>query len=188
MTIKNNFAILNNNVASAHCVNNSEKDTQGGKTTLLYNFLTLIKFNFDSLSRKIKNPCLVIKILSIRRNSMKNSKKLFLIILSVLTVAFISCNKVTAIPTFKVSDIAGGWTGTNVAFVVAFVIDNDGNLTYNSKTYQIPEADWNSEKTEYTIDGTNVEMSGASITFTSATSGTVKSASETVEIDISKVQ
>ena len=115
---------------------------------------------------------------------MKNSKKLFLIILSVLTVAFISCNKVTAIPTFKVSDIAGGWTGTNVAFV----IDKDGNLTYNSKTYQIPEADWNSEKTEYTIDGTNVEMSGASITFTSATSGTVKSASETVEIDISKVQ
>ena len=115
---------------------------------------------------------------------MKNSKKLFLIILSVLTVAFISCNKVTAIPTFKVSDIAGGWTGTDVGFV----IDNDGNLTYNSKTYQIPEADWNSEKTEYTIDGTNVEMSGASITFTSATSGTVKSASETVEIDISKVQ
>ena len=117
---------------------------------------------------------------------MKNSKKLFLIILSVLTVGFISCNKVTAIPTFKVSDIAGGWTGTNVAFVVAFVIDNDGNLTYNSKTYQIPEADWNSEKTEYTIDGTNVEMSGASITFTSATSGTAKSPDGTV--DISKVQ
>ena len=113
---------------------------------------------------------------------MKNSKKLFLIILSVLTVAFISCNKVTAIPTFKVSDIAGGWTGTGVAFV----IDKDGNLTYNSKTYQIPEADWNSEKTEYTIDGTNVGMSGASVTFTSATSGTAKSPDGTV--DISKVQ
>ena len=119
---------------------------------------------------------------------MKNSKKLFLIILSVLTVGFISCNKVTAIPTFKVSDIAGGWTGTNVAFVVAFVIDNDGSLTYSSIVYKIPNGDWDSEKTEYTIDGTNVEMSGASITFTSATSGTVKSASETVEIDISKVQ
>ena len=114
---------------------------------------------------------------------MKNSKKLFLIILSVLTVAFISCNKVTAIPTFKVSDIAGGWTGTDVGFV----IDNDGNLTYNSKTtYQIPEADWNSEKTEYTIDGTNVGMLGASVTFTSATSGTAKSPDGTV--DISKVQ
>ena len=113
---------------------------------------------------------------------MKNSKKLFLIILSVLTVAFISCNKVTAIPTFKVSDIAGGWTGTDVAFV----IDNDGNLTYNLKTYKIPEADWNSEKTEYTIDGTNVGMLGASVTFTSATSGTAKNTSGTV--DISKVQ
>ena len=64
---KNQFAILNNNVAhavclwQAHCVNNSEKSTQGVKTALLYNFLTLIRFNFDSLSRKIKNPCLVIK-------------------------------------------------------------------------------------------------------------------------------
>ena len=63
---KNQFAILNNNLAhavclwQAHCVNNSEKDTQVVKTTLLYNFLTLIKFNFDSLSRKIKSPCLVI--------------------------------------------------------------------------------------------------------------------------------
>ena len=27
---------------------------------LVKSFLTLIKFNFDSLSRKIKNPCLVI--------------------------------------------------------------------------------------------------------------------------------
>ncbi|WP_161976211.1 hypothetical protein, partial [Brachyspira catarrhinii] len=118
-----------------------------------------------------------------RRNSM-NSKKLFLIILSVLTVAFISCNKVTAIPTFKVSDIAGGWTGMDAALV----IDNDGNLTYNSKQYPIPEADWNSEQTEYTIDGTNVGMSNSSVIFTSATSGTVKSDYGTVEIDISKVQ
>ena len=38
MTIKNNFIILN----------------------LVKSFLTSIKFTFDSLSRKIKNPCLVI--------------------------------------------------------------------------------------------------------------------------------
>ena len=38
MTVKNNFAILN----------------------LVKSFLTLIKFNFDSLSRKIKISCLVI--------------------------------------------------------------------------------------------------------------------------------
>ena len=126
---------------------------------------------------------------------MKNSKKLFLIVLSVLTVAFVSCNKVTAIPTFKVSDIAGGWTGYNIALV----IDNNGDLTYIDKDekstytntnnpikYKIPEADWNSEKTEYTINGEDVGISGASITFKSATSGTATSAAGT--IDISKVQ
>ena len=68
------FANLNNKVAfasalqptecaslwEAPCVLFHELLTQGLKTTLLYNFLTFIKFNFDSLSRKIKNPCLVI--------------------------------------------------------------------------------------------------------------------------------
>ena len=61
------FANINNKVAfasaslwEAPCVLFHELLTQGVKTTLLYNFLTLIKFNFDSLSRKIKNPCLVI--------------------------------------------------------------------------------------------------------------------------------
>ena len=109
---------------------------------------------------------------------MKNSKKLFLIVLSVLAVAFISCNKVTAIPTFKVSDIAGGWTVMDAALV----IDNDGNLIYNFKKYKIPEADWNSEKTEYTIKGEEVGLSGASITFKSATSGTATSANGTTKI------
>ena len=124
-----------------------------------------------------------------------NSKKLFLIVLSVLIVAFVSCNKVTAIPTFKVSDIAGGWTGTG--YDIALVIDNNRNLTYidnNEKStntnnpikYKIPEADWNSEKTEYTINGEDVGIPGASITFKSATSGTATSAAGT--IDISKVQ
>ena len=65
MTTKNNFANINNKVASAPCVLFHELLTQGVKTALLYNFLTLIKFNFDSLSRKIKNPCLVINILFI---------------------------------------------------------------------------------------------------------------------------
>ena len=72
MTTKNNFANINNKVAfasaslwEAPCVIFHELLTQGVKTALLYNFLTLIKFNFDSLSRKIKNPCLVINILFI---------------------------------------------------------------------------------------------------------------------------
>ena len=62
------FANINNKVASAPCVLFHELLTQGVKTALLYNFLTLIKFNFDSLSRKIKNPCLVInKFIFLRR-------------------------------------------------------------------------------------------------------------------------
>ena len=101
---------------------------------------------------------------------MKNSKKLFLIVLSVLAVAFISCKDKGTDPTpFKVSDIAGNWSGGEG--LVAFTISGSGNITMTAPvevTYQIPDADWNSEKTEYTV----TVDSGASITFTSATSGT----------------
>ena len=101
---------------------------------------------------------------------MKNSKKLFLIVLSVLAVAFISCKDKGTDPTpFKVSDIAGNWSGGEG--LVAFTISGSENITMTAPvevTYQIPDADWNSEKTEYTV----TVDSGASITFTSATSGT----------------
>lgn len=50
------------------------------------------------------------------------------------------------------------------------------------KIFQIPEIDWNSEKTEYTINGEDVGISGASITFKSTTSGTDTSAAGTTEI------
>lgn len=48
---------------------------------------------------------------------MKNSKKLFLIFLSVLIVAFVSCKKdsggsITAPETFKPSSLVGEWTAT----------------------------------------------------------------------------
>ena len=99
-----------------------------------------------------------------------NSKKLFLIVLSVLAVAFISCKDKGTDPTpFKVSDIAGNWSGGEG--LVAFNISGSGNITMTAPaevTYQIPDADWNSEKTEYTV----TVDSGASITSTSATSGT----------------
>ena len=109
-----------------------------------------------------------------------NSKKLFLILLSVLMVAFISCKKGTD-PTFKVSDIARSWSGDGVSFT----IDNNRNVTMTapfSVNFQIPETDWNSEKTEYTIKGKEVGLSGASITFKSATSGTATSAAGPTEI------
>ena len=70
---KNQFAILNNNVAVAHCVNNLEKKRTRGSpcvplgNPLLFNFLTSI--TFDNLSEKIKNLRLVInfKFIYIRR-------------------------------------------------------------------------------------------------------------------------
>ena len=109
-----------------------------------------------------------------------NSKKLFLIVLSVLAVAFISCKDKGTDPTpFKVSDIAGNWSGGEG--LVAFTISGSGNITMTAPvevTYQIPDADWNSEKTEYTV----TVDSGASITFTSATSGTATSAGVTTAI------
>ena len=190
MTIKNNFANLNNNVAVAHCVNNSEKKHTSGSLCvhlgnhLLSHFLTSI--NFDSLSRKIKNPCLVINTKFILRSSYMNNKKIILIVLSVLVFAFISCKKGTDPTTFKVSDIAGSWSGEGVSFT----IDNNGNvkmtmadgISVDNISFQIPEADWNSEKTEYTINGEDVGISGASITFKSAKSGTATSTAGSTEI------
>ena len=112
-----------------------------------------------------------------------NSKKIILIILSVLMVAFISCKDKGTAPTFKVSDIAGNWSGDNVSFT----IDNNRNVTMTapfSVKFQIPKTDWNSEKTEYTIKGDDIDigLKGASITFKSATSGTATSAAGTTEI------
>jgi hypothetical protein len=115
-----------------------------------------------------------------------NNKKIILIVLSVLMVAFISCkNKGTDPTTFKVSDIVGNWSGDGVSFT----IDNNGNGKVTMADgisvdipFQIPEADWNSEKTEYIIKGEEVGLSGASITFKSATSGTATSAGGTTDI------
>ena len=115
---------------------------------------------------------------------MKNSKKLFLIVLSVLMVAFISCkDKATEPTTFKVSSIAGTWSGDGVDFT----IDNNRNFKMTSPTqieFQIPEADWNSEKTEYTLNGDDLEnpIPGLSITFKSASNGTLTTTSETFDI------
>ena len=119
------------------------------------------------------------------------SKQIIIMLLSVLVFAFASC-KSNENPEgggsapFKVSSIVGTWNGDGVSFT----IDNNGNvkmtmadgISVDNISFQIPEADWNSEKTEYTIKGEEVGLSGASITFKSATSGTATSADGTTEI------
>ena len=66
---------------------------------------------------------------------MKNSKKLFLIFLSVLIVAFVSCKKdsggsiTTPTPTFKPSSLVGSWT----------FVDGDGSATAGNNTLQVED-------------------------------------------------
>ena len=83
---------------------------------LVKSFLTSIKFTFDSLSRKIKNPCLVInKNLFQKENlKMKNSKnkKLFtyMVIGALVMALSISCKNDETDPNagkFKHSDLVG---------------------------------------------------------------------------------
>ena len=73
--LKNNFAIIN----------------------LVKTFLTSIKFNFDSLSRKIKNPCLVIKKFYskgvCKMKHTKNILKSLLIMVMALLLLAVSCKK-----------------------------------------------------------------------------------------------
>ena len=63
---------------------------------------------------------------------MKNSKKLFLIFLSVLIVAFVSCKKdsggsiTTPTPTFKPFSLVGQWNATGNH---KFTMGNDGKIT-----------------------------------------------------------
>ena len=66
MTVKNDFSILN----------------------LVESFLTSIKFNFDSLSRKIKNPCLVIN-----KNSGDTRMKKLIIIFGLLLATSVAFGK-----------------------------------------------------------------------------------------------
>ena len=142
---------------------------------LVKTFLTSIKFTFDNLSRKIKNPCFVINNLSKRRNSMKNSKKLFLIVLSVLVVAFVSCKDKGTDPaptTFKVSSIVGTWTST-VDAQNTFTVSDTGSVNTSSGgqsatlTITSWDADKDKEVTQYavTLSG-NIGSQSVSFTFT----------------------
>ena len=136
--------------ATARNENNFEIVSQKSNINLVKTFLTSI--TFDSLSRKIKSPCLVIKILSKSRNSMKNSKKLFLIVLSVLALAFISCkDKGTDPTTFKPTQLVGTWNDTD-GQGLSFTFSDAGEIDFGSKA-TITEWDANKDKevNEWTV-------------------------------------
>lgn len=85
---------------------------------------------------------------------MKNSKKLFLIFLSVLTVAFVSCKKdsggsiTTPTPTFKLSDISGTWKPTVDNNNALSIKDADGTITttINSTVITFTTENWDTKK------------------------------------------
>ena len=120
--LKNNFASLNNNVAVAHCVNNSEKSAQGVTTPCYknwiatpsarndnFNYTYALKNNFiipnlvktiltlDSFTRKIKSPCLTIKKFYskgvCKMKHTKNILKSLLITVMALSLLAVSCKK-----------------------------------------------------------------------------------------------
>ena len=69
MTVKNNFATLN----------------------LVKYFLTLIKFNFDSLHKENKNPYLVINKNFLKEDFTMKSKQIIIMLLSFMLLFSISC-------------------------------------------------------------------------------------------------
>ena len=113
---------------------------------------------------------------------MKNSKKLFLIFLSVLIVAFVSCKKDSGgsitTPTFKLSDISGTWKPTVDNNNALSIKDADGTITttINSTVITFTTENWDTKKNEevqkYTLttNKTEVPSYNASLTFKSASS------------------
>ena len=104
---------------------------------------------------------------------MKNSKKLFLIVLSVLIVAFVSC-KSNENPeggsNFTVSSIVGTWTSTLDAQNTFTVADN-GNVTFSAGSQSVPLTitSWDTDKdrvvAQYAINLSGT-VAGQSYSFT----------------------
>ncbi|WP_346678384.1 hypothetical protein [uncultured Brachyspira sp.] len=97
---------------------------------------------------------------------MKNSKKLFLIFLSVLIVAFVSCKKdsggsiTTPTPTFKPSSLVGTWEITGDA-QNKFTIGDDGKTSGKVANQNF----------DFTITGWNKDKEVSQLTETQSTSG-----------------
>ena len=117
---------------------------------LVKTFLTSI--TFDSLSRKIKNPCLVINKNFLKEDFTMKSKQIIIMLLSVLVFAFASCKNnenpeggVSA--PFKVSSIVGKWTSA-VEKNNTFTVANDGKITITSggQSANLTITSWNTDK------------------------------------------
>lgn len=99
---------------------------------------------------------------------MKNSKKLFLIFLSVLIVAFISCKKdsggsiTTPTPTFKLSSLEGTWEETKDK-KETFTVSAKGaiNGTIDGQTANFTIDSWDNTKEVTQLTTTHKNTSGS---------------------------
>lgn len=102
---------------------------------------------------------------------MKNSKKLFLIFLSVLIVAFVSCKKDSGgsitTPTFKLSSLVGTWkiTGDEQN---KFTIGEDGKTSRKvaNQNFDFTITGWNKDKEVSQLTETFTSTGVTSVEFT----------------------
>lgn len=105
---------------------------------------------------------------------MKNSKKLFLIFLSVLIVAFVSCKKdsggsiTTPTPTFKLSDIAVGTWEITGDEQNKFTIGEDGKTAGKvaNQNFDFTITGWNKDKEVSQLTETQSTTGVTSVKFT----------------------
>ena len=106
---------------------------------------------------------------------MKNSKKLFLIFLSVLIVAFVSCKKdsggsiTTPTPTFKLSSLEGTWEEIKEkkeTFTVSAQGAISGTIDGQTANFNIDSWDNTKEVTQLTTTHKNTSGSTGDIDFT----------------------
>ena len=184
MTIKDNFAILN----------------------LVKTFLTSI--TFDSLSRKIKNPCLVINKIYLKgvckMTHTKNILKSLLITVMALSLLAVSCKKdenggggktptnplpsSTTITAQNITDaiksLASKTIGDTTIDFSGFTTSSAGNANLNA-TVTKALTDFTSFKTSLKSELEKVTVEGATVTVGEAQGTSDVSTSDAVTIDIS---
>ena len=159
---KNNFIILN----------------------LVKSFLTSIKFTFDSLSRKIKNPCLVINKNFLKEDFTMKSKQIIIMLLSFIILFAIGCDNENKTGSGgsggggslggsqSKSELVGTWIaklGGNLA--PSFTVDAEGNISrkytfttdrgkFESVTYTGKVADTFDYPYTVELSGTIVKLDG----------------------------
>ena len=123
---------------------------------LVKTFLTSIKFTFDNLSRKIKNPCLVINKNFLKEDFTMKSKQIIIMLLSFIILFAISC---------KNDDKTGGGSGGGGSLNIPTASGNNatvGNAEFTGdiKCKYLNGNGWTEEAVNNMITPFTLEISG----------------------------